>query len=676
MERYIDRDLSWLYFNGRVLHEAGDDRVPLVERLRFLAIYSSNLDEFFRVRVATLRSLLRLPDHNPADAMRLKVLLHLVDEQQAEFGRIYREELLPALAERGLRLRAPEALTADERQFLNGYFDEHVRQHLQPFVITDAHAPFLENRALYFVVALARGGDRLWAVVNIPSDVLPRFVELPTEDGDHAYVFLDDVLAGQMSKLFPNHQIEGTYSVKLNRDAELHLDEESDDLVEQLRQRLDQREIGVPSRFLFDEAIPEPLLRRVQAAFDIATEDVVGGARYHNFNDLWKLPNPFAPDLEYPVRRALPHRGLDAYASIFAAVADGDRLLHFPYQDYGYVLRLFREAAVDERVHSIYVTLYRIASDSAIANALIGAARGGKRVTVFVEVKARFDEANNLRWAKKMEEAGVRILYSLPHLKVHAKVALIEREAAGKTERIAYFGTGNFNEKSARVYADYGLITNHAELGEELAAVFAKLEHRAELPPLKHLLVSQHNMQEELLTLLDQEIAHARAGRSGHAIIKLNNLEERRMIDKLYEASRAGVQIDLLVRGICCLRPELPELSENIRATRIVDRYLEHARIFYFANAGQSQVYLSSADWMNRNLHKRVEVGFPVYDPVLRDELIHVLRTQLADDTQAHRLNCNLENVAPPKTGVPRRAQSRLYDWLREQHTADATPTP
>jgi len=427
--------------------------------------------------------------------------------------------------------------------------------------------------------------------------------------------------------------------------------------------------------------MPPALLARVAESLGLQAGDLVAGGRYHNLHELAKLPNPFYPQLEEPPLPPLTKLSLEAADTIFAALDREDQLLHFPYHSYEYVLRFFNEAAIDPRVEALKVTLYRVAADSLIANALISAARNGKRVTVFVEVKARFDEENNLRWAAEMEAAGVRILYSLPGLKVHAKIALVKRRRPdGKPVWYGYLGTGNFNERTATLYGDCGLLTRHRATTRELVRVFAFLAGKKTAPVFRHLLVAGFNMKERLLGLLDREIGLARAGRPGRVIIKLNNLEETEMIAKLCEAGRAGVTVDLLVRGICCLVPQDPHWSPAVRVFRLVDRFLEHARIFYFSNGGAEEMYLSSADWMTRNLHHRIEVGFPVRDPRHREELAHLLRLQLADNTRLCELDGaggNVPVAPPPGDGRPPvRAQVDFYHWLAQREQTPLAPLP
>jgi polyphosphate kinase len=683
-----DRELSWIAFNGRVLQEAADPGVPLNERINFLAIFSSNLDEFFRVRVAGLRALLRLRkkkrrklDFDPAAL--LDEIHARVTAQQERFGEVFREEILPALAQHGLHLREHRGLPPEQALWLDGYFRDRVAPLLHPFVLAEEHvgdplAPFLENGRLYLVVELwprgveLRSGEPSVALVEIPSPPLGRFVELPAEgapEGERTVLFLDDVVRHGLPALFPGHAVGPSWAVKLTRDADLQVDDEfSGDLVQKIRKGLERRSQGVPSRFLYDARMPHYLLVRLQEGLELEDEDLVVGGRYHNLSDLWTLPRPDVPALSYPPFPPLPHPELEGAPSLFAAIAERDRLLHFPYQRYDTVVRLFEEAAADPAVEEVYCTLYRVARDSAVVQRLIAAAEAGKRVEVFVEVKARFDEENNLTWAGRMEEAGVRVHYSMPGLKVHAKLALFARREDGALRDYAYLGTGNFNEKTARVYADHALLTADRRLTADVRRVFAFLTGEDEEPRFEHLLVAPFTLREGVNDFIAREAEQAREGRRGAIYAKMNALEDEDMIEQLYAASQAGVDVRLMVRAILRLVPGVEGVSEGIRARAIVDRFLEHARVWRFHTGGEDRLYLASADWMKRNLSHRVEAAFPIYDPGLRAELEAILDLQWADDTKARVLDAEQSNAyhrPPTPRGV--RAQLDTYRMLAER---------
>jgi len=673
-DMFIDRDLSWLSFNKRILDEAADSSVPLYERIKFLAIYSSNLDEFFRVRVAAIRSLAGLGkkkiekelDFDPKQL--LKDILKEVGDQLECLGKTFREDILKDLNENNIKLYYNDSLLDSHQREVTSYFKSHVLADIQPQFFQDGEELFLENKSLYLVVELQDSGSidqSTYAYVKVP-DHLPRFKELSNIQEKHYIIFLDDIIRENLKFIFPNYVVLNCFSIKLNRDQDVALEAKiSEDIVKRVKKQLEKRKVGAPTRFLYDGAMPQKMVEMLSDKLGLKSKEMAKGGRYHNMNDLMGLPNPVGAVLKAPKLKSVALKKLDQYEYLFDAMDHQDRMLHFPYQSYDYILRLFNEAANDPKVTSIRATLYRVAAESTVVRALISAAKNGKNVEVFVELKARFDEANNIRWAEKMEEAGVKVTYSFEKLKVHAKTAIVHRKDGAETKSYAFLGTGNFNENTAGIYADHGLLTSEEGMCKELDYVFDYIQRGENIPlPLEHLLVARFNMQEKLLDLLDREIDFAKQGKGGHVIIKLNNLEEETMISKLYEASQAGVKVDLIIRGICRLKPQTKGLSENIRAVRIVDGFLEHARIFKFANGGKPEMYLSSADWMNRNLHKRIEVGFPIYDEVVFEELNELLKLQLADNTKARLLDENLEHNLIETKGEKVRSQIDFHQYL------------
>lgn len=672
-----NRDISWLSFNYRVLLEARRHEVPLYEKIKFLAIFSSNLDEFFRVRFANLKSLYKLKkkkksvDFDGLNKQLLEDILDIVNKQQAEFGEIYSQIIIPELKKKKIHIWADEKLSDLNQSSLNHYFKSKVLAFIQPKEIdpNEKNGIFLKNRVLYFAIRLeskTEAAQERTVIVNIPSDNLPRFVELATGDDSYLFIFLDDMLRLSLPFLFPDDKIKGVWSIKLNRDAELYIDDEfSGDLVQKISKNLNQRNIGAPSRFLYDLAMPEDVLKILRKSLGLSKDELVAGGRYHNFYDFFEFPNPLKPKLEYEKWNALINQKLEKADSILDAIEKEDHLLHFPYESYDYVLRLFNEAANDPKVREIRTTIYRIASNSLIANALISASKNGKKVIVFMELKARFDEENNIKWAAKMEKAGVKIIYSMPGLKVHAKVALFIRDSENASGRIAFFGTGNFNEKTAGLYADHGLLTANEGMCTELEQLLKYLHKKKKNPKPAKLLISQFNMQPKFIELIDREMEHSRTNFSAHIIIKLNNLEDPIMIEKLYDASRAGVKIDLIVRGICRLVPNKKGYSENIRVIRIVDRYLEHARIFWFKNKGKAEVFMGSADWMKRNLYFRIEVIFPILNKDHKKEIEKNLEIQLNDNFKAVILDEHQNNVFQEKPERIKTAQKGFYTWIK-----------
>lgn len=669
---YIKRDVSWLAFNHRVLQEAQDKRVPLYERIKFLAIYSSNLDEFFRVRVASLRSFKDLKKKTrKALAVKpkkeLKQIQQMVAQQQQMFGRIFRGEILPALQEKGIYLIDETAYDAEQRHFVTKYFTTHIQPLLKPVYLTENEPlPFLENAHLYFVIPF-QASEKL-AIINIPSAQLSRFVELPSLHSKHYITFLDDIIRCHLHTVF-DEKIENVYAIKLSRDAELNIENEYEgNLVEKIKKGLKTRNIGLPTRFLYDSNMSEALLLKLKTTFQLGKNDLIPGARYHNFNDFFNFPNPLKDNLLQDISLPpLSHPALENEDSLLAAIHKKDYLLHFPYQKYDYIIRLIQEAAMDPQVQSIRITLYRVATKSAIVEGLLEACEQGKQVTVFVEAKARFDEENNLQWGAKLEAAGATVFYSQPGIKVHSKILLISRLENEILQQYAYIATGNFNEKTARLYTDHALLTADPRLTSEVLQVFDYLEHKKE-PDCKHLLVSPFTLRQRFLELVDREIAHAQAGRKASIRLKMNSLEDKRMIDKLYEASQAGVEIQLIVRGICRLVPDVAGISENIEIISIVDRFLEHARIYWFNNNGEEALYIASADWMTRNLDHRVEVAVPIYNPALFNELCTILAIQWQDNTKARHLNADLTNVYKPKSDMEPRVHAQLDTYRYLQH--------
>ncbi len=678
-----DRELSWLAFNARVLQEAEDPTVPVGDRLDFLAIVSSNLDEFFRVRVASLRSLLRLGKKTAAELgveprALLAEILRAVDVQQTRFGVVLREQVLPALRERGILLVDERQLGEAETTWLRTFFEREVRPRITVLGLDQEPPPFLENRGLYLAVALepAQGpriaaGPQEIALVAIPPAV-PRWVCPPAAQGERTVLFLDDVIRLCLPALFPAHAIAGAWSVKLTRDAELSLEDEfSADLVTALRRALAKRSVGVPSRFLYDPDMPDAVLSRLRNRLGLEAEDLFRGGRYHNLHDLFAFPRFDPGGLRAPPLPPLPV--LDDAPSILAAVAERDRLLHFPYQSFEPVLRFLREAAEDADVDAIWITLYRVAKASAVVDALAAAAKRGKAVTAVIEVKARFDEEANLDAAARLEAAGARVVYSDPELKVHAKLALVSRREGGESRLYGYFGTGNFNENTARIYADHALLTADTRLTRESRRVFAYLLGETEEPRFKHLMVAPFGLRRRLRRLVNAEKKAALGGKPAAIVLKLNSLEDPKSIRWLYDASAAGVPIVLIVRGICRLVAGLPGVSETIEIRSIVDRFLEHARVYRFYAGGKDRVFLSSADWMTRNLDRRVEVAFPIYDESCRAQLMRFLELQLADTVKARRIDAEFSNTYVRDGSAARtRAQLDAYTWLAGRGEKDA----
>ena len=680
--RYFNRDMSWLSFNQRVLEESLDPLLPLAEKIKFIAIHAANLDEFYRVRVSHLETLHKMGKFNEEENSSYTDILAMVRKEashQTNYLRsILATTIIPDLKKNNIILyQNHEEVLPDHLEFIHEYFNAQVASFLQPVWLNDENTPFLEDRQLYLVwrISQKKHGERL-ILLNIPTQHLPRFISLPKVDDKHYVIYLDDIVRIGWEKLLENYTVKGTYAIKLNRDAGLNLDEYSGEIAAQMKRSLAQRAFGEPSRFQYDAATPETLVSSFTKLFKIEPEEIAPTGRYLQMSDFFGFPIPANTLPSLPKWKPQRHDELSSYKHYFRALNEKDFLLHFPYQSYDHVLIFFNQAVLDPYVTEIMATFYRVASDSHIVNALISASKNGKKVRAFVEVKARFDEANNLLWAEKMEKAGIEISYSLPEIKVHAKTALITRVKDGITKTYGFYGTGNFNERTAGIYSDVGLLTSDPQLNDELRDVFLYLYTGKQPAPFRHLLVSQFNIVDEFRKLINHEIAVAQSGGEGKIIIKLNNLEDREMIDALYEASAAGVQIDLIVRSICRLRPGVPGLSDNIRLSRVVGRYLEHSRVFIFHNGGQPKVFMGSSDWMERNLRSRVEVVFPVYDEARRQEIFSFIAIQLAPYRKTSRIDQHLKSIRlETALEVGYDAQEAFYQLVKNKFQPDESGT-
>jgi polyphosphate kinase len=678
---YINRDISWLSFNYRVLQEAKDPSVPLLERLKFLAIYSSNLDEFFRIRVAYIRNLKKVGkktrralDFEPADV--LKNIHRTVSKQQDEFSEIFAKQIVPELRQHGIFLLRRLDLNDDQRKFVENYFHSNLLPFVQPMLLVGQKIrPFLANAHLYLAVHLKPKNKPKaaseYALVKVPSDQLPRFVVLPAAGAHrHDIIMLDDIVRQSVSWLFPGYDVQDTYSIKSTRDAELYIDDEMQgDLITKVKSSLNKRNVGPPTRFVFDREMPFHFLDYLSSTFGLGKNDLLSEGRYHNNFDFFKFPDFDNQHLRYKPMPPLPVPILEETDNIFAKIAEKDQFLHLPYQSYESVIRFFELAAVDPDVTHIKVIQYRVSKKSRILNALMKAVEMGKQVSVFVEIKARFDEATNLEWGEKLQKAGVRVHYSFPGVKVHSKLALIRRNENGKTKLYSYLATGNFHEETAKIYSDFSLFTTDLRLTNEVSRVFSFLENvKRPAQDFEHLLVGQFNLRKDLLDFIDFEIEQAQKNLPSGVIIKVNSLEDEEIIQKLYDASRAGVKIQLIVRGICSLIPEMKGFSPTIEAVSIVDRFLEHARVFIFHHAGAEKTYLSSADLMLRNLSHRIEVAFPIFDTGIKAEIRQFIDFQLADNVKARILDSSQSNTyRNNENDIPMRSQLETYYFLKRK---------
>ena len=676
----VERDISWLDFNYRVLQEAKDESLPLLERLKFLAIYSNNLDEFFRVRVAHHRNLIRLGKKTKRELFQppkevLQEIQRVVNIQQEEFNNIFLDEIIPGLATQGIYLRNSDELNNEQIEFIERFFNDNLLPYVQPVLLRKGKIrPFLNNAALYLCLDLRdkeNPNKQAYALVLVPSNYLPRFIELPSVKDHRELIFLDDIVRHNITWLFPGYEILNSYSIKLTRDAELYIDDEySGDLLAKIKESLRKRNVGPASRLVYDRAMPGRMLDFLMEILEIGPLDLLPEGRYHNNFDFFQFPDYGNHHLRYAELPQLPYPPLDQAEDMFAAIREKDQMINMPFHSYEPVIQFFEKAAVDPSVTHIKIIQYRVASNSRIMEALMRAVRAGKRVSAFIEVKARFDEAANLDWGERLEEAGVSVKYSFPGLKVHSKLALIRRVESEGTRLYAYLSTGNFHEGTAKIYGDYGVFTSDERLTAEIARIFSFLETvRVPVQDFKHLLVGQFNLRRTLVDLIDYEVEQAKAGKEAKIFLKLNSLQDIRMIEKLYEAGQAGVNIQLIIRGICCIVPSKKEYSENIVGVSIVDRYLEHARVFIFHHSGEEKMYLSSADWMERNLSFRIETAFPIYDAEIRKQIKDIMNIQWNDNVKSRYLNDgaintyrkNLEDLAI-------RSQDETYYYYKRRN--------
>jgi polyphosphate kinase len=679
--QYQHRDLSWLAFNYRVLQEAKDQSVPLFERLKFLAIYSSNLDEFFRVRVAQHRNLLRISnktqkelDYSPKQI--LKDILNTVNTQQVEFSEIFLKQIIPNLREYNIVLKRRMDLNPLQIAFVDNYFNENLLPFTQPvLLVKNKIRMFLNTGELYLTVLMHEKDkpqtveNNEYAIIKIPSDYLNRFLELPTLSGNYELIMLDDIVRHSVKELFPGFTISDTFSIKLTRDAELYIEDEfSGDLIQKIKSSLKKRNVGPASRFVYDRSMPLSFLNFLTESFELEKTDVLPEGRYHNNSDFFKFPDFGIKYLKYKPLDPISYKQLECSDNIFDEIKKEDHFIHFPYHSYDSVVKLFEAAARDPLVTEIKVVQYRVAKKSRIMKALIAANRNGKKVTAFVEVKARFDEENNLKWGEELQEAGINVHYSIPGIKVHSKLAIIYRKEENKIRKYSYLSTGNFNEDTARIYSDFGLFTTHNEINEEIEMVFNYLETGNKTGiKFEHLMVGQFNLRNRLLELIDREIAFAKKGKKANILIKLNSIEDVEMINKLYDASCGGVKITIIVRGICCLIPGIKNLSENITCISIVDRYLEHSRIFIFENNGKEEIFLSSADMMTRNLSFRVETVYPIYSEKIKNTIKKVIEFQLNDNTKARIVEKSNKNLyVQNNNSLKIRSQIETYFYLKD----------
>ena len=674
-DSFVNRELSWLEFNRRVLEEAQDPRVPLLERVKFLAIFGANLDEFFMVRVAALKRRVGARDQTPEldGLVPVEVLAavatrahELVEAQQ----RCFRESVSPLLAAEGIVILRPSELGEEQVRFLDAYFHRTLLPVLTPMAAEPGHLfPYLGNRSPCLVVSVrpaTTSGLPLGSlsVLHVPTQILPTLVALPASAGQHAFILLEDVIRPRLSTIYNGGEVLASHVIRVTRDANLKPHGAPDDLVASIEEGLRGRRLGAAVRLEYHAGLPPDIRAALVSELELTPTDLYESECFSSYAALAQLYDAIdLPRLKDRPEPAQTVPGFDTASDIWTAIRARDVLVHHPYHAFDAVTRFVRDAAVDPDVLAIKMTLYRVSPASPIAHALRTAVEHGKEVAVLVELRARFDEEANIRWARDLEAVGARVVYGVPGLKTHCKACLVVRQEADGIRRYCHIATGNYNVRTGGLYGDLGLFTCRESFGEDLTALFNFLTGSTRPPCFHHLVLAPVDLRNGLVARIRREAANARAGRPARIIAKMNGLADRRLIEELYTASAAGVRIDLIVRGICCLRPEVTGLSENIRVISIVDRYLEHARISYFENAGEGEYLLASADWMSRNLDRRVEIAFPILDPVLQNQIRDILETQLADTVKARRILADggSERIGATE-GPTLRSQARLYE--------------
>ncbi|MFD2865929.1 polyphosphate kinase 1 [Mucilaginibacter antarcticus] len=672
----INREISWLYFNERVLQEAADPTVPLIERVKFLAIFSSNLDEFYRVRVATLSRLTNLNEkakevlgYNPKKV--LNQIKNIVVKQERKFNDLYENIIVKQLAEERIFLLNDKQLNVARGTFVKTHFRQRLLGMLVPIMLDNIkEMPEMRDRAMYFFVKLTKDKKVTYALIEIP-DNLPRFTALPETNNLKFIILLDDIIRYNLEDIFFifEHDSIEAFSIQLTRDAELDLDKEvSGKFIDSLAKSLQKRKKGKPMRLMYDAEMPMDMLKYLVSKMNLHGESLIPSSRYHNFKNFISFPNVGRPELENVKHAALPVAGLGFNKSLMAEIAKQDYLISTPYQTYDYVIHFLREAAIDPKVKEISIAVYRLAENSRIMHALINAAKNGKKVNCLVELRARFDEQNNIGWSNRLEEEGVNVIYGIDGYKVHSKICLISRAEKEKLAYYACLSTGNYNEKTASIYADHSLLTANKKITGDLVDVFKAINKGALPMGLKNLIVSPLDARPAIYKLIDTEIKNAKAKKPAYMIFKMNSLADEQLVMKLYQASNAGVKIKLIIRGMCTLVPGVKGYSENIAVISIVDKYLEHARVHIYCNGGDEKIYLTSADFMSRNIESRVEVGFPIYDSQIKKEIKDIINIQLSDNTKSREINKENNNkYHKTRSELPVRSQIDIYNYLKNK---------
>jgi len=673
----INRDLSWLSFNERVLQEAIDTRVPLVERMRFLGIFSNNQDEFFKVRVATIKRMIDLGyDPRQLDGENPKKNIINIQEKviqmQNEFSSAF-DAIISEFEKENIFLINEKQLNEEQSEFIEEFFDARILPFLSPIMLSNVDKfPYLKDKSIYLAIKLTSDNPLIsveYALMEIPSPMLNRVILLPPSRNKKYIIFLDDAIRYCLKDLFTifNYDQFEAYTIKLTRDAEVDIDNDlSKSFLEKISEGVSERSKGQPVRFVYDREIPQDLFDYIIKRLQFDNYDtVISGSRYHNFKDFMSFPNIGGPHLEYSPTPPIDHPLIKHHVSMIELIASRDIMLHYPYQKFDHFVDFLREASMDPKVKTIKITLYRVARNSKVINALINAARNGKQVIVVFELQARFDEKSNIYWSKKLEEVGAIVLFGIKGLKIHCKLVQVVRKEGKNEQCFSVISTGNFHEGNTNVYTDITLFTCDKRITSEVERVFQFFDNPYWNYEYKNLFISPVYMRKKLIKLIDNEIKNAKAGKDAYILLKINNLVDNSMVKKLYEANNVGVKIKLLVRGICCIRPGVKGLSENIEASSIVDRFLEHSRVFVFCNNNDELYFISSADWMTRNLDHRVEVTCPIYDEELKRELRMMLEIQFSDNVKARILNENQDNNYLRNDAPAIHSQMVLYDFYK-----------
>ena len=674
---YIEKELSWLSFNERVLQEAADKTVPLIERIRFLGIFSNNLDEFYKVRFADVkRRILINQERGGNDNSK-----HLLTKMQTKalklnerFDELY-AELIRDMARRRIFLVNETQLNESQEKWVKKYFRKQVLPHITPLLMRDDIdvLQFLKDEYAYIAVELRKEEQNQYALIEIPTDHLPRFVMVPEQKGKRrkTIILLDNIIRYCLDELFSGFfdydELNG-YAMKMTRDAEYDLSHEVEhSLLEQMSEGVSQRLTAMPVRFVYERDMPEEMLEFLCHKLQISNYDsLIPGGRYHNFKDFIGFPNVGREYLENKPLPPMKCADFDGYANKFDAIKNQDILLYYPYHSFEHISELVRQASFDPKVLSVKINIYRVAKDSRLMNSLIDAVHNGKQVTVVVELQARFDEETNIEWSKVLTEAGVEVIFGAPGLKIHSKLLLISRRENDEIIRYAHIGTGNFHEKTARIYTDFSLLTADPEITNEVRNVFGYIENPYRPARFEHLIVSPRNSRKQLYRLIDGEIANAKAGKKAAITLKVNNLVDKGLVNKLYGASASGVEIKMIIRGMCSLVPGVEGVSENIKIISIVDRFLEHPRVIITHNDGDPQVYISSADWMTRNIDYRIEVAAPVRDQRLKQRIIDIINIHFTDTVKARWIDKEMSNAYVPRGNRKKvRSQIAIYDYLK-----------